>query len=140
MKKLAILTIFVIWGIFTGSSLLPSFLHAPGPFLGTTSFTYTAEHEGVRILTGVTVQVNEIGDAAFLELDEDFLVQCIQLFRIQPFFQVTETDDIQARVCGQFQFRCGFHQARQVQRLVHVAGDHAAESVQAAAWWAKSSG
>ncbi|MEP0961508.1 MAG: ABC transporter permease [Roseobacter sp.] len=43
---ISILTIFVMWGIFTGSSLLPGFLHAPGPFVGTTSFTYTAEAEG----------------------------------------------------------------------------------------------
>ena len=31
---ISILTIFLMWGIFTGSSLLPSFLHAPGPFVG----------------------------------------------------------------------------------------------------------
>jgi taurine transport system permease protein len=43
---ISILTIFVMWGVFTGSSLLPGFLHAPGPFLGTTTFTYTAEVEG----------------------------------------------------------------------------------------------
>ncbi|MEM9307614.1 MAG: ABC transporter permease [Pseudomonadota bacterium] len=41
----SILTIFLMWGIFTGSNLLPGFLHAPGPFEGTTSFTYTAEAE-----------------------------------------------------------------------------------------------
>ncbi|MEM6938486.1 MAG: ABC transporter permease [Pseudomonadota bacterium] len=43
---ISVLTIFLMWGIFTGSSLLPSFLHAPGPFMGTTSFTYTAEAPG----------------------------------------------------------------------------------------------
>ena len=43
---ISIITIFVMWGIFTGSSLIPSFLHAPGPFLGETSFTYTAQVEG----------------------------------------------------------------------------------------------
>ncbi|MFK7879800.1 ABC transporter permease [Roseobacter sp.] len=43
---ISILTIFLMWGIFTGSSLLPGFLHAPGPFEGTTSFTYTAQAEG----------------------------------------------------------------------------------------------
>ena len=42
----SIFTIFLMWGIFTGSSWLPGFLHAPGPFEGTTSFTYTAEAEG----------------------------------------------------------------------------------------------
>ncbi len=43
---ISILTIFLMWGIFTGSSLLPSFLHAPGPFEGTATFTYTAQVEG----------------------------------------------------------------------------------------------
>ncbi|WP_298974550.1 ABC transporter permease [uncultured Roseobacter sp.] len=43
---ISILTIFLMWGIFTGSSLLPGFLHAPGPYEGTTSFTYTAQAEG----------------------------------------------------------------------------------------------
>ena len=43
---ISILTIFLMWGIFTGSSLLPGFLHAPGPFEGTTTFTYTAQAEG----------------------------------------------------------------------------------------------
>ena len=43
---ISIITIFVMWGIFTGSSLLPSFLHAPGPFVGETSFTYTAQADG----------------------------------------------------------------------------------------------
>src|SRR5690606_8435267 len=32
----------LIWGAFTGSNWVPSFLHAPGPFIGTTEFTYTA--------------------------------------------------------------------------------------------------
>ena len=40
---ISVLTVFLMWGIFTGSSLLPGFLHAPGPFQGTTTFTYTAE-------------------------------------------------------------------------------------------------
>lgn len=43
---ISILTIFLMWGIFTGSSLVPSFLHAPGPFEGTSTFTYTAQVEG----------------------------------------------------------------------------------------------
>ncbi|SFD88679.1 taurine transport system permease protein [Sulfitobacter brevis] len=55
---ISILTIFVMWGIFTGSSLLPSFLHAPGPFLGTSNFTYTAEADGKRDDATVTVVVH----------------------------------------------------------------------------------
>lgn len=38
----SVVLIFVLWAAFTGSALLPSFLHAPGPFQGTGSFTYTA--------------------------------------------------------------------------------------------------
>jgi taurine transport system permease protein len=37
---ISILTIFLIWGAFTGSAITP--LHVPGPFVGDTSFTYTA--------------------------------------------------------------------------------------------------
>ena len=42
---ISILTIFLLWGMFTGSRLLPEFLHAPAPFKGTTSFSYTAEND-----------------------------------------------------------------------------------------------
>jgi len=37
---MSIIAIFLIWGAFTGSKLTP--LHVPGPFVGDTSFTYTA--------------------------------------------------------------------------------------------------
>ena len=37
----SVVLIFVLWASFTGSSLLPGFLHAPGPFVGTGTFTYT---------------------------------------------------------------------------------------------------
>jgi len=40
---LSLILIFVIWGSFTGSSLIPGFLHLPGPYTGETSFTYTAQ-------------------------------------------------------------------------------------------------
>ncbi len=40
---ISIILIFLLWGAFTGSKLLPSFLHAPGPFIGQSSFTYTVE-------------------------------------------------------------------------------------------------
>ncbi|WP_368184704.1 ABC transporter permease [Aestuariibius sp. HNIBRBA575] len=39
----SIVLIFVLWGAFTGSKLLPSFLHAPGPFTGDTEFSITVE-------------------------------------------------------------------------------------------------
>jgi len=37
---ISVLAIFMIWGAFTGSKLMP--FHAPGPFIGETTFTYTA--------------------------------------------------------------------------------------------------
>ncbi|WP_045997103.1 ABC transporter permease subunit [Loktanella sp. S4079] len=37
----SVVLIFVMWGAFTGSKLLPFFMHAPGPFSGDASFTYT---------------------------------------------------------------------------------------------------
>ncbi len=55
---ISILTIFLIWGMFTGSTLLPKFLHAPAPFEGTLEFTYTAEAAGARDDATVTVIVH----------------------------------------------------------------------------------
>jgi taurine transport system permease protein len=43
LRHLDRLTIFLIWGAFTGSKWC-RFLHARGPFSGTTEFTYTAEN------------------------------------------------------------------------------------------------
>ncbi|WP_204353920.1 ABC transporter permease subunit [Yoonia maritima] len=37
----SVVLIFVLWGAFTGSKLLPGFMHAPGAFTGNGSFTYT---------------------------------------------------------------------------------------------------
>ncbi|MEO1638415.1 MAG: ABC transporter permease subunit [Pseudomonadota bacterium] len=37
----SVVLIFVLWGAFTGSKLLPGFMHAPGPFLGDGTFSYT---------------------------------------------------------------------------------------------------
>ena len=37
----SILTLLLLWGMFTGSVLLPKFLHAPGPFEGLATFEYT---------------------------------------------------------------------------------------------------
>lgn len=39
----SVLIIFVLWGAFTGSALLPKFLHVSGAFQGEARFTYTAE-------------------------------------------------------------------------------------------------
>lgn len=60
---ISISTIFVIWGAFTGSSILPGFMHAPGPFVGDTSFTYTAEtSDGSKDDATVTFRVHRAGD------------------------------------------------------------------------------
>ncbi len=59
---ISVLTLFLIWGAFTGSALLPSFLHAPGPFKGDTQFTYTAEDgDGNRDDAIVFARVAEVG-------------------------------------------------------------------------------
>ncbi len=55
---ISILTLFFIWGMFTGSALLPKFLHAPAPYAGTTEFTYTVEANGERDDATVTVIVH----------------------------------------------------------------------------------
>ncbi|KIN74081.1 ABC transporter permease subunit [Sulfitobacter guttiformis] len=55
---ISILTLFLLWGMFTGSSLLPGFLHAPGPFAGQTSFDYTVEANGQTDTATVTVLVH----------------------------------------------------------------------------------
>lgn len=52
---ISVLAIFLIWGAFTGSRIVP--LHVPGPFLGDMSFTYTAENAaGQRDDATVTVR------------------------------------------------------------------------------------
>ena len=54
---ISLLTLFLLWGMFTGSSLIPGFLHAPGPYSGQTSFEYTVEANGERDSATVTVLV-----------------------------------------------------------------------------------
>ncbi|MCP3972144.1 MAG: ABC transporter permease subunit [Rhodobacteraceae bacterium] len=59
----SVLTIFLIWGSFTGSAWVPGFLHAPAPFIGDTSFTYTLESEdGERDDATVHVRVFGFGE------------------------------------------------------------------------------
>ena len=61
----SIATLFLIWGAFTGSSTLPRFLHAPGPFIGDTSFHYTLEKEdGTTDDAEVFVKVYPFGEKA----------------------------------------------------------------------------
>lgn len=57
---ISVLTIFLLWGMFTGSALLPKFLHAPGPFEGTGTFEYTAQAGDQSDSATVTVLVHPI--------------------------------------------------------------------------------
>ena len=57
---ISILTIFLIWGAFTGSKLTP--FHVPGPFKGDTSFTYTAQNAaGETDDATVSIAVHAVG-------------------------------------------------------------------------------
>lgn len=57
---ISVLTIFVIWCAFTGSSLSP--IHMPGPFIGETQFTYTLQNaEGESDDATVTIRVADFG-------------------------------------------------------------------------------
>ncbi len=73
---ISVFTIFLIWGSFTGTALLPSFLHAPGPFIGQTEFSYLAQNAaGEKDDARVRVLVHEIDDkpeAPSLEPGEGF--------------------------------------------------------------------
>ncbi|MEQ8443244.1 MAG: ABC transporter permease [Alphaproteobacteria bacterium] len=60
---ISILTIFLVWGAFTGSSLVP--VHMPGPFTGETTFTYTAQNAaGETDEATVTVYVHKVDEEA----------------------------------------------------------------------------
>lgn len=59
---ISVITLLLIWGSFTGSSLVPRFLHAPGPFVGDTAFVYTIETpSGERHEATVHVRVAPFG-------------------------------------------------------------------------------
>ena len=49
---ISIVAIFLIWGSFTGSNIVPSFLHVSGRFIGETSFTYEAKDASGATDTG----------------------------------------------------------------------------------------
>ena len=60
---LSVVAIFLLWGMFTGSTLLPHWLHMPGPFEGITEFDYTAElPDGNADTATVTVLVHPIDE------------------------------------------------------------------------------
>jgi taurine transport system permease protein len=56
----SVVAVFLVWGAFTGSKLVP--VHMPGPFMGDTSFTYTATNPaGETSNATVNVLVHEAG-------------------------------------------------------------------------------
>ncbi len=57
---ISLLAVFLIWGAFTGSKLVP--LHVPGPFVGDTSFTYTATDGTTTDDATVTINVVPTGE------------------------------------------------------------------------------
>ena len=59
---ISVLALFVLWGMFTGSKILPGFLHMPGPFVGDTSFTYTAEGPAGTDEATVSVRVHPVAE------------------------------------------------------------------------------
>ncbi|MDC0948636.1 ABC transporter permease subunit [Gammaproteobacteria bacterium] len=57
----SVVTIFLIWGAFTGSKLSP--LHVPGPFVGETQFEYTARNAaGDTDNATVSIIVHEVDE------------------------------------------------------------------------------
>jgi taurine transport system permease protein len=56
---ISILTLFLLWGMFTGSAWIPGFLHAPAPYKGETSFEYTVEANGETDTATVAILVHE---------------------------------------------------------------------------------
>jgi len=60
---ISVVTIFLIWGAFTGSAWAP--VHAPGPFVGDAAFTYTLEApDGRQDEATVHVRVFPVGEEA----------------------------------------------------------------------------
>jgi len=60
---ISVITIFLLWGAFTGSKWVP--IHAPGPFVGETQFTYTLEApDGARDDATVFARVFKVGEDA----------------------------------------------------------------------------
>mgnify|MGYP000501218790 FL=1 len=58
---ISVLVIFLIWGAFTDSRLVP--IHVPGPFRGDTSFSYTATApDGTTADARVHVRVHDFGE------------------------------------------------------------------------------
>lgn len=61
----SIVLILLLWASFTGSRLIPSFLHVPGAYVGDARFTYTSRGpDGVTDDATVQVRVHRFGTPA----------------------------------------------------------------------------
>lgn len=95
----SIVLIFVLWGSFTGSKYLPSFLHMPSAFTGESSFTYTATANGQTDEATVSVMVFPTGEdvrAPEVEAGDGFAKNdaiAMPVYRTK-LFRVDENDDI----------------------------------------------
>ncbi|WP_376871011.1 ABC transporter permease [Albirhodobacter sp. R86504] len=59
---ISLVVVFLLWGAFTGSKLVP--IHVPGPFRGETSFTFTAsDAAGQTADARVDVVVHDMGES-----------------------------------------------------------------------------
>ena len=57
----SVIALFALWGAFTGSKIVP--IHVPGPFMGDTSFEYTATNPAGQTATAtVFLRVHPIGE------------------------------------------------------------------------------
>jgi len=57
---ISVIAIFLIWGAFTGSKITP--VHVPGPFVGDTSFSYTATNpQNLTAKARVHIRVGLVG-------------------------------------------------------------------------------
>ncbi|PWV99978.1 taurine transport system permease protein [Hoeflea marina] len=64
---ISVLSIFLIWCSFTGSTLVPGFLHVPGPFVGKASIAYQATAPDGSTDDGIIlVDVHQASEAADL--------------------------------------------------------------------------
>ncbi|MEN8895927.1 MAG: ABC transporter permease subunit [Yoonia sp.] len=85
----SVVLIFVLWAAFTGSKLLPSFMHMPGAFEGESSFTYTVEANGQTDDATVAVTVFPTGsevDAPAIEPGDGFALNdaiALPIFRTE---------------------------------------------------------
>lgn len=60
---ISVVLIFVLWGVFTGTKLLPGFMHMPSAFVGEGRFTYTATApDGTTAQADVVVVVFPAGE------------------------------------------------------------------------------